>query len=115
MAGATMCDGVSPASWTMYSPRSVSTGSMPRRASAAFRWISSDAILLLLTIVRAPRRSAIRAMSSYAVFCLKKKRDAADGNAGGQRRGPFAAELEEPQRDAIHQRQVDPVRLNDGV
>ena len=28
MAGTTMCDGVSPASWTMYSPRSVSTGSM---------------------------------------------------------------------------------------
>ena len=50
----------------MYSPRSVSTGSMPRRASAAFRWISSDAILLLLTIVRAPRRSAIRAMISHA-------------------------------------------------
>ena len=28
-AGAMMCDGASPASWTMYSPRSVSTGRMP--------------------------------------------------------------------------------------
>ena len=50
-----MCDGVSPASWMMYSPKSVSIGSMPRRARAAFRWISSVAMLLLLTMVRAPR------------------------------------------------------------
>src|SRR5207249_1493634 len=60
MAGTTMCDGVSPASWTMYSPKSVSTGSMPRRASRSFRWISSDAMLLLLTTERAPRCSAMR-------------------------------------------------------
>src|SRR5437899_1988130 len=37
MAGTTMCDGVSPASWTMYSPKSVSTGSMPRRARCGRR------------------------------------------------------------------------------
>ena len=61
-----MCEGASPASWTMYSPRSVSTGSMPRAASAAFRWISSDVMLLLFTTVRAPRCSAIRPMTSHA-------------------------------------------------
>src|SRR3989442_1095231 len=66
MAGTTMCDGVSPASWTMYSPKSVSIGSIPRRASPSFRWISSDAMLLLLTTVRAPRCSAIRPMISHA-------------------------------------------------
>ena len=44
IAGATMCTGCSPASWRMYSPRSVSTGVTPTASSAAFRPISSVAI-----------------------------------------------------------------------
>ena len=54
MAGVIMCDGRSPASCTMYSPRSVSTLVSPASSSAAPRSISSVAIDLLFTTVRAP-------------------------------------------------------------
>ena len=53
-----MCDGRSPASCTMYSPRSVSTLVSPAASNAAPRSISSVAIDLLLTTVRAPRARA---------------------------------------------------------
>ena len=56
-----MCEGRSWASWMMYSPRSVSTGVTPAACSASFRWISSVAIDLDFTAMRAPVR---RAMSS---------------------------------------------------
>ena len=39
-----MCTGCSPASWRMYSPRSVSTGVTPTASSAALSPISSVAI-----------------------------------------------------------------------
>jgi hypothetical protein len=53
-AGAVMCEGGSPASWTMYSPRSVSTTRSPSDSSAWARPISSDAIDLPFAIRRAP-------------------------------------------------------------
>ena len=59
--GAMMCDGRSRRSWTMYSPRSVSTTSTPSRSSASFRCVSSDTIDLLLT---ARRVAVLRAMSA---------------------------------------------------
>jgi hypothetical protein len=55
MAGTTMCDGVSCASWMIHSPRSVSTGASPSASSAAFRCISSVAMLFDLTTFDAPR------------------------------------------------------------
>ena len=59
MAGAMMWKGVSPASWMMYSPRSVSTGSMPARSSASFRPISSETIDLDLIARFTPWRLAM--------------------------------------------------------
>ena len=53
-AGAMMCEGISLASWMMYSPRSVSTTSTPSASSAALRWISSVAIDFDLTTSRTP-------------------------------------------------------------
>ena len=61
MAGTMMCEGRSWASWMMYSPRSVSTGVTPAASSASLRWISSVAMDLDFTAIRAPVR---RAMSS---------------------------------------------------
>ena len=60
MAGATMWLGVSPASWMMYSPRSVSTTSRSASSSASLRATSSPTIDLPLVTVRAP---AFRQMS----------------------------------------------------
>ncbi len=48
-----MCEGVSPASWMMNSPRSVSTTSTPSASSTSLRWISSLAIDLPLATIRA--------------------------------------------------------------
>ncbi len=59
MAGMTMCDGGSPASWTMRSPRSVSTTSMPRASRYGFRWHSSVSIDFDFTIRLTPRFSRI--------------------------------------------------------
>ena len=49
MAGMTMWEGGSPASWTMRSPRSVSTTSMPRASRYGLRWSSSVSIDLDFT------------------------------------------------------------------
>ena len=46
--------GVSPASWMIHSPRSVSTTSQPAAPSASLRPISSVAIDFDFTTVRAP-------------------------------------------------------------
>src|SRR5207302_1697680 len=48
-AGATRCDGRSPASWRMNSPKSVSVTSTPAASRAGLRWTSSDVIDLDLT------------------------------------------------------------------
>ena len=58
IAGARMWLGVSPASCTMYSPRSVSTRAMPLASSASLRPISSAIMLLLLVTERAPALAA---------------------------------------------------------
>ena len=50
IAGMMMCDGFSPASWTMYSPMSDSSASMPAASAAWFSSISSLTIDLPLTI-----------------------------------------------------------------
>ena len=55
IAGAMMCEGASPRSWMMYSPRSVSIASMPSASSAALRPISSEIIDLPLVTALAPR------------------------------------------------------------
>src|SRR6266542_1556557 len=44
IAGMMMCDGVSPSSWMMYSPRSDSSDSMPRSSRKSFKCISSETI-----------------------------------------------------------------------
>ena len=49
-----MCEGVSPASWMMNSPRSVSTTSQPSASSTSLRWISSLAIDLPLATSGVP-------------------------------------------------------------
>ena len=58
MAGAMMCEGFSPASWMMYSPRSVSTTSIPAASSAGFKPISSVTMDLPLTTRRTRLRRA---------------------------------------------------------
>ena len=58
IAGAMMCTGCSPASWRMYSPRSVSTASTPAASSASFSPISSLAIDFDLTASLAPASPA---------------------------------------------------------
>ena len=50
-----MCDGASPRSWMMYSPRSVSIASIPAASSAWLRPISSEIIDLPLVTLLAPR------------------------------------------------------------
>ena len=54
MIGATMCEGRSSASCTMYSPRSVSTTSTPACSSAAFKCVSSETIDLAFATRRTP-------------------------------------------------------------
>ena len=66
MAGAMMWKGVSPASWMMYSPRSVSTGSMPSLMSRSFSPISSETMDLLLITSFTPRSLASLATYSRA-------------------------------------------------
>jgi hypothetical protein len=66
MAGAMMWEGFSPASWMMYSPRSVSTGVMPACLSASLSSISSVAMDLVLTARRAPRCRQMSRMTSRA-------------------------------------------------
>ena len=61
-AGAMMWLGVWPASWMIHSPRSVSTTVQPAASSASFRPVSSVAIDLPFTTVRAPMRSATAVM-----------------------------------------------------
>ena len=65
-AGAMMWEGVSPASWRMYSPRSDSTTVTPAPWSASFREISSDAIDFDFTAREIPSSRAIRAAISCA-------------------------------------------------
>ena len=48
-AGATRCDGRSPASWMMNSPKSVSVTSRPAASRAGLRWTSSVVIDFDLT------------------------------------------------------------------
>ena len=62
-AGAMMWDGVSPASCTMYSPRSVSTGRMPAAASASLRCASSESIDFDLAALLTPWRRAMSTTS----------------------------------------------------
>ena len=50
-----ICEGASPRSWMMYSPRSVSIASMPAASIAALRPISSEIIDLPLVTALAPR------------------------------------------------------------
>ena len=65
-AGAMMWYGASRASWMMYSPRSVSTGSMPMDSSTSAMPISSDTIDLLLMTVLTPLSAATLATYSLA-------------------------------------------------
>ena len=58
-AGAMMCDGVSPASCTIYSPRSVSIGSMPAALSSSLSCASSESIDFDLTALLPPWRLAM--------------------------------------------------------
>ncbi len=61
-----MCDGGSPASWMMYSPRSVSTGSTPPATSASFSPASSDTIDFDLIAFFTPWRRQISSTRSHA-------------------------------------------------
>src|SRR5437762_940599 len=73
MAGAMICEGRSWASWMMYSPRSVSTGVTPIASSASLRWISSVAIDLDFTAMRAPVRLAMSRMIRRASSAVVAK------------------------------------------
>src|SRR6266568_2816073 len=64
MAGAMMCEGRVPVSWTMRSPRSVSTTSIPSDSRYGLSSISSEAIDL--TLVTTGRTPAPRACSAAA-------------------------------------------------
>jgi uncharacterized membrane protein len=67
IAGAMRWLGGSSRSWMMYSPKSVSTGSMPWRARCSLMAISSPIIDLPLVTVRAPAlRQISRTMSCAA-------------------------------------------------
>ena len=54
IAGAMMWAGCSPASWRMYSPRSVSTTRSPSRSSASFRRISREFVEIPIEVVDSP-------------------------------------------------------------
>ena len=68
MAGAMMWNGVSSASWMMYSPRSVSTGSIPSSSNRLLRPISSETMDLPLMAIFTPldlaRSTTYRAAAS---------------------------------------------------
>src|SRR5438132_3914719 len=57
----------------MYSPRSVSTGVTPMASSASLRWISSVAIDLDFTAIRAPVRRAMSSTTSRASSAVVAK------------------------------------------
>ena len=69
-----MCEGISPRSWMMYSPRSVSTGVTPFSSRYSLSPISSEIMLLPLVAVLAPSRrqmssTMVRASSGVAAQC----------------------------------------------
>ena len=66
IAGTMMWEGVSPSIWMMYSPRSVSTTSIPAASRWEFRSTSSETIDFPFTIRRAPRSARIFRMISRA-------------------------------------------------
>jgi hypothetical protein len=66
IAGVIMCDGRSPATWTMNSPRSVSTTRPPESSMAVLRSISSVAIDLPLMTLRAPADSMMPSTAARA-------------------------------------------------
>ena len=66
IAGTRMCEGVSPASWTISSARSVSTAVTPARARPSFSPISSVASDFTLITSRASRSRAMRATIATA-------------------------------------------------
>jgi len=66
MQGAMMCEGGSPASWMMNSPRSVSQTSAPAASRAGLSAISSVTMLLPLTMTRAFAAWAIPVMTARA-------------------------------------------------
>ena len=73
-AGAMMWLGASPRSWMMYSPRSVSTGTMPFAASQSLIPHSSEIIVLPLLTTLAPASRQIsstirRASSAVSAQC----------------------------------------------
>ena len=72
-AGAMMWNGVSPANWMMYSPRSVSTVSMPSRSRMGFSPISSLTIDLLLIAIRTPWRRAMSTTMELACAASSAK------------------------------------------
>ena len=61
-----MCDGVSPSSWMMYSPRSDSSDSMPCSSRKSFKCISSETIDLPFTTRVAPCASRISSTIALA-------------------------------------------------
>jgi hypothetical protein len=65
-AGATRWEGVSSASWMMYSPRSVSQTSTPSDSNTGFKANSSDTMLLLLVATLTFRVRAMWATISLA-------------------------------------------------
>ena len=64
--GRMMCEGRSAASWTMYSPRSVSTTATPAASSASLRWVSSVTMDLDFTTRRRPAARAIPQTMRFA-------------------------------------------------
>src|SRR3990172_5430272 len=66
MTGAMIWEGGSPASWQMYSPRSVSTGCTPAASSAALSCASSESIDLDLMAFARPCLRQISITSSDA-------------------------------------------------
>ena len=69
-----MCTGCSPASWRMYSPRSVSTGVTPAAESASFSPISSVAIDFDFAASFAPESRHTRATYSLASSPVRAKK-----------------------------------------
>src|ERR1035437_6448590 len=66
MAGMMMCEGVSPSSWMMYSPRSVSSDSTPFSQRKSFRCISSETIDFPFTSRVAPWSRRIARTIAFA-------------------------------------------------
>src|SRR6266545_4266025 len=93
-----MCEGGSPASCRMYSPRSVSTAATPAAASASFTPASSESIdfdlIAFLTPCRlqTPSRSS-QASSRLSAQRLEELRAELGHRLGAQRREPGGLEL----------------------